>query len=107
MGVASLNGNQFFDRMMLWVTDPKLYPASHYVNKVPHRVIHYFTILQFACFLILWILKASPLGILFPLMIAALVPIRYFASKFFQPEDIKILLEDDEKEDEEMWGGLG
>jgi hypothetical protein len=107
MGVASLNGNQFFDRMTLWVTDPKLYPKSHYVNKVPHKIIHLFTLLQFTCFAVLWVLKTSPIGILFPLMIAALVPIRYYASKLFHSEHIDALLLEDEEEDEKMWGDLG
>jgi len=107
MGVASLNGNQFFERMTLWVTDPKLYPETHYVKKVPHKIIHIFTLIQFACFVILWVLKTSPLGILFPLMIAALVPIRHFATKFFNSEHVDALIEEDEKEDEQMWSEIG
>jgi len=91
--------------MMLWVTDPKFYPDTHYVKTVPHMVIHKFTIIQFLCFAVLWILKTSIIGILFPLMIAALVPIRIFASRFFQKEDIEALLHEDPKEEEEMWEG--
>lgn len=101
MGLASLNGNQFFDRVMLWVTDPKLYPITEYTKKVPRRWIHTFTFIQLMCFVILWVLKASSLGILFPLMIAALVPInmlmaRYIPEKYMQP-----LVADHNHEDEQ------
>lgn len=101
MGFASLNGNQFFDRVMLWVTDPKLYPDSHYVQRVPHKWIHRFTAIQLLCFVALWLLKASSLGILFPLMIAALVPINMYLYKFFKREHIEALLAENAHEDEE------
>lgn len=107
MGVASLGGNQFFERMTLWVTDPKLYPDTHYLMKVPPKIIHLFTLIQFACFVVLWVLKTSSIGILFPLMIAALVPIRYYASKLFDSDHVDALLLEDEKEDEEMWSEIG
>ncbi len=103
MGFASLTGNQFYDRMMLWIMDPKLYPDTHYLKIVPPKVVHRFTIIQSACFVILWILKTSIIGILFPLMIAALVPIRMYASRFFEKEHIKALLSEDLEEEEEMW----
>ena len=105
MGFNSLGGNQFYDRIMLWVTDPKLYPDTHYLKTVPPKVVHRFTILQTVCFVALWILKTSKIGILFPLMIAALVPIRMYASRFFKEDHMKALLTEDLKEEEEMWKG--
>ena len=102
MGVASLGGNQFFERMTLWFRDPKLYPATHYLNVVPNKVVHQFTIVQFLCFVILWVLKTSPAGILFPLFIAALVPIRLFMAKFFKAEHLWALVKEDEEEEEEL-----
>jgi hypothetical protein len=83
MGFASLRGNQFAERLMLWVTDPKLYPQTHYTKHVPPREIHKFTFIQLICFIVLWVLKASALGILFPLMIAALVPINFLVNRIF------------------------
>ncbi len=106
MGFASLGGNQFYERMMLWFTDPKLYPNSHYTKVVPAKEIHKFTFMQFICFVVLWVLKTSKIGILFPLMIAALVPIRLWISRFFKPEHVEALLTEDEKEGEEMSAGL-
>ncbi|MDH5399387.1 MAG: sodium bicarbonate transporter family protein [Cyclobacteriaceae bacterium] len=102
MGLASLAGNQFFERMMLWVTDPKLYPESHYLKIVPPKQIHRFTIIQFLCFVVLWVLKTSAIGILFPLMIGALVPIRLFASRFFERKHIEALIAEDEEEEEKI-----
>lgn len=102
MGFASLGGNQFYDRLMLWVTDPALYPKSHYMVQVPNKAIHRFTMIQLACFVILWFLKTSKIGILFPLMIAALVPIRLFFSRYFKPKHIEALIAEDLEEEEEM-----
>lgn len=100
MGLTSLAGNQFFDRLMLWVTDPKLIPKTHYTRHVPLKSIHKFTLIQLACFVALWVLKASKLGLLFPLMIAALVPINIWINRFFPPNHIKALLaEEHETED--------
>ncbi len=102
MGFASLAGNQFFDRLLLWITDPKLYPKTQYTKNVPPKWIHKFTLIQLLCFIVLWVLKASKLGILFPLMIAALVPIRIFASRFFPPQYVKALIAEDVEEEDQI-----
>lgn len=103
MGFTSLGGNQFIDRLMLWVTDPKLYPETHYIKHVPIKSIHRFTLIQLACFLALWVLKASKVGILFPLLIAALVPIRMLVSRFFPKEHVEALLAEEEKGDKHIF----
>jgi hypothetical protein len=101
MGLTSLAGNQFFERIMLWITDPKLYPKTKYTEAVPHKSIHKFTLIQLVCFAILWVLKASKLGILFPLMIAALVPIGSYIKRFFPQDHFEALIaEEDEEEDD-------
>ncbi len=106
MGLASLGGNQFFERLMLWVTDPKLFPKNHYTKSVPVKYIHRITMIQLACFVVLWLLKASKFGILFPLMIAALVPINIFIYRFFPSNHINTLLaeEPEESEDRHLMG---
>jgi hypothetical protein len=101
MGLASLTGNQFFERIMLWITDPKLYPKTQYTATVPHKWIHKFTLIQLVCFAILWVLKASKLGILFPLMIAALVPIGMYIKHFFPPQYMNALIAEEDEEEEE------
>lgn len=102
MGFASLGGNQFYDRLMLWITDPKLYPDTHYMKEVPNKKIHLFTFIQLACFVVLWVLKTSKIGISFPLMIAALVPIRMFASRYFEEKEMEALIAEDLEEEEEI-----
>ena len=104
MGFTTLGGNDFFDRVRLWVTDPALYPKTHYIRKVPMKTIHLFTALQFLSLVSLWILKTTkiqgfPLGILFPLLIALLVPFRMSMGRFFNEKDLEIL---DSEEDEEV-----
>jgi len=106
MGFNTLAGNDFFDRLRLWVTDPNLYPKTHYIRTVPHKTIHIFTALQLAGLASLWILKTSevggfPLGILFPLLIALLVPFRMLLDRFFDPAHLAIL---DSEESEEIIG---
>ena len=105
MGIATLNGNDFFDRIRLWVTDPKLYPKMHYIRTVPLKTIHIFTLLQLLGLVSLWMLKTIkisgfPLGILFPLLIALLVPFRFLMNRFFDPEHLEAL--DSEGSEEEI-----
>ncbi len=76
MGVASLAANQFFERLKLWLMDPALYPPTHYIRKLPIWSVHSYTMIQALCLAILWVVKASPAGILFPLLIGLLVPLR-------------------------------
>jgi mannitol/fructose-specific phosphotransferase system IIA component (Ntr-type) len=91
MGVASMSGNQLFERMRLWVLDPTHYPPNHYLRAVPQRVIHAYTAVQAACLGVLWLVKASPLGIVFPLFIAMLVPVRMVMGRYFEREHLALL----------------
>ncbi|MFT5326229.1 MAG: mannitol/fructose-specific phosphotransferase system IIA component (Ntr-type) [Planctomycetaceae bacterium] len=91
MGVVSIAGNQLFERVGLWLMDSKLYPQTHYTRNVPMRTIHCFTLIQIACLIVLWLVKASPAAILFPLFIALLVPVRLLVGRFFKQEDLAAL----------------
>ena len=101
MGVVSMAGNSFFERVSLWVKDPALYPVTHCIRRVPLKVIHAFTLLQVVCLGVLWFVKNSTAGILFPVFIAALVPIRLLAGRFFAPEYLAALDAQEEPEEEE------
>ncbi len=106
MGFATLAGNELFERVRMWAMDPKLYPKSHhFVGKVPMKVVHAFTAIQVVCLAALWILKSSPLGLLFPILIALLVPIRRSLSRFFDQEHLRALDEEEEAEVFEDTGG--
>lgn len=96
MGFATLGGNDLFERLRLWVTDPRLYPETHYVATVPARVIHRFTLIQLAALVALWLLKSSPVGILFPILIAGLVPLRLLLDRYFEPQHLAALDTDED-----------
>lgn len=101
MGIASLRGNQFVDRLKLWVTDPTLYPPTHYVRRVSRMVLHTFTLIQVVCLAFLWAVKSSSLGVLFPVCIALLVPIRRGLTRIFSQRDLAFLDADEEPEEEQ------
>ena len=106
MGFATLGGNEFFERVRLWAMDPKLYPQSHhFMNKVPNKTIHAFTFIQLLCLVALWVLKSSKLGLLFPVLIAMLVPIRRSLPRFFSKEHLHALDAEEEAEVLEETGG--
>lgn len=105
MGFATLAGNEFFERVRMWVMDPRLYPSSHhFIGKVPIKVVHTFTAIQVVCLAALWALKSSALGLLFPVLIAMLVPIRRAMPRFFDREHLAAL---DEEEDAEVFEETG
>jgi mannitol/fructose-specific phosphotransferase system IIA component (Ntr-type) len=101
MGVVSMAGNQFFERIRLWLMDPSLYPTTHYIRRVPLKTIHLYTLLQLACLLVLGIVELSPLGILFPIFVLLLVPIRLWAGRYISAEHLAALDSDEEPEEEE------
>jgi mannitol/fructose-specific phosphotransferase system IIA component (Ntr-type) len=106
MGVVSMSGNQFFERLSLWLKDPALYPVTHYIRRVPRWTIHTFTLLQLTCLGVLWFVKSSPLAILFPIFIGLLVPVRLLAGRLFAPEYLAALDADEEPEEEQThWSG--
>lgn len=92
MAIESLPGNQFWERILLLFTAPskryKVLEDYHatFVETVPFKTIVAFTLFQtvylLLCFGITWI----PLvGVLFPLLIMLLVPVRqYMLPKFFK-----------------------
>jgi len=101
MGVVSLVSNQFFERLSLWLIDPALYPSTHYLRRVPIETVHKYTLLQLVSLAVLWIVKASFLGLLFPLFIAGLIPVRLLAGRFFSANDLAALDADEVPEEEE------
>jgi mannitol/fructose-specific phosphotransferase system IIA component (Ntr-type) len=105
MGVVSMKGNQLFERLSLWAMDSSLYPGTHYIRRVPNRTIHLFTVLQLVCLVVLWVVKGNgTIGILFPLFIAALVPVRLLMNRYFKEEHLQALdAEEIPEEEETQW----
>uniref|UniRef100_A0A3Q2YP90 Anion exchange protein n=1 Tax=Hippocampus comes TaxID=109280 RepID=A0A3Q2YP90_HIPCM len=69
MGVASLSGIQFWDRIKLYMMPSKHQPDLSYLRHVPLRRVHLFTLIQIICLAVLWILKSTFLAIIFPVMV--------------------------------------
>jgi len=106
MGVASTRGNQLFERLQLWFIDPARFPTAYYLRAVPTRVVHSYTAIQGACLAVLWVVKTSAVGILFPLFIGLLVPVRMLLNRRFEPEHLA-LLDAEEEPDEEVFRETG
>ncbi|XP_008781062.2 probable boron transporter 2 [Phoenix dactylifera] len=92
MAIESLPGNQFWERILLLFTAPsrryKVLEEYHttFVETVPFKTIAIYTLFQttylLMCFGITWIPIA---GVLFPLLIMLLIPVRQYAlPKFFK-----------------------
>ncbi|XP_030292394.1 electrogenic sodium bicarbonate cotransporter 1-like isoform X3 [Sparus aurata] len=91
MGVASLNGVQFMDRLQLLLMPAKHQPDLIYLRHVPQRRIHLFTFIQGLCLAALWILKSTVAAIIFPVMILALVAVRKAMDYVFSQHDLSYL----------------
>ncbi|XP_050795704.1 electrogenic sodium bicarbonate cotransporter 4 [Gopherus flavomarginatus] len=88
MGVASLNGIQFWDRCKLFLMPAKHQPDYAFLRHVPLRRIHLFTLVQIICLAILWILKSTVAAIIFPVMILALILVRKMLDFVFSQHDL-------------------
>ncbi|KAF4074356.1 hypothetical protein AMELA_G00238620 [Ameiurus melas] len=91
MGVASLNGVQFMDRLKLLLMPAKHQPDLIYLRHVPLRKVHLFTFVQLLCLALLWILKSTVAAIIFPVMILALVAVRKAMDYVFSQHDLSFL----------------
>uniref|UniRef100_A0A8C3MLK3 Anion exchange protein n=1 Tax=Geospiza parvula TaxID=87175 RepID=A0A8C3MLK3_GEOPR len=88
MGVASLNGIQFWDRCKLFLMPAKHQPDYVFLRHVPLRRIHLFTLVQIVCLAVLWILKSTVAAIIFPVMILALILVRRLLDFIFSQHDL-------------------
>ncbi|XP_028302328.1 electroneutral sodium bicarbonate exchanger 1 isoform X2 [Gouania willdenowi] len=91
MGVSSLKGIQFFDRLMLFGMPAKHQPDFIYLRHVPLRKVHLFTLTQLTCLVLLWVIKHSPAAIVFPMMVLALVFIRKLLDFCFSKRELSYL----------------
>ncbi|VVB06598.1 unnamed protein product [Arabis nemorensis] len=99
MAIESLPGNQFWERILLLFTAPsrrfKVLEDNHatFVETVPFKTIAVFTLFQttylLICFGLTWIPIA---GVMFPLMIMFLIPVRqYILPTFFKSAHLQDL----------------
>ncbi|XP_058864627.1 electrogenic sodium bicarbonate cotransporter 4-like isoform X3 [Acipenser ruthenus] len=105
MGVASLNGIQFWDRCKLYLMPAKHQPDYTFLRHVPLRRVHLFTVVQIVCLTVLWVLKSTMAAIIFPVMILGLIIVRKMLDWVFSQHDLAwlddILPEKDKKKEED------
>uniref|UniRef100_A0A3B5MPI0 Anion exchange protein n=1 Tax=Xiphophorus couchianus TaxID=32473 RepID=A0A3B5MPI0_9TELE len=111
MGVSSLKGIQFFDRIKLFGMPAKHQPDLIYLRYVPLWKVHVFTLVQLTCLVLLWVIKASAAAVVFPMMVLALVFIRKLLDLLFTNRELSWLddlmpeksrLEEEEEEERKM-----
>ncbi|KAI8826776.1 HCO3 transporter family-domain-containing protein [Fimicolochytrium jonesii] len=81
MGLGALSANTFFSRIVLLCTDPRLVPSRYEAafGRWGKRTVNLFTLMQVAITAVTyWLSERAPtgVGLLFPLVILGLVPVR-------------------------------
>ncbi|CAP34996.2 Protein CBR-ABTS-2 [Caenorhabditis briggsae] len=86
MAFSSLTGNEFWERILLIFTEQRAYPPTHYIRRVPQRVIHQFTMIEFIQLVVLVAIGFAQyhyVEMVFPIVIAAFIPFRHFILPLF------------------------
>ncbi|XP_051577166.1 sodium bicarbonate cotransporter 3-like isoform X4 [Myxocyprinus asiaticus] len=91
MGVSSLKGIQFFDRIKLFGMPAKHQPDLIYLRYVPLWKVHIFTLVQLTCLVLLWVIKVSAAAVVFPMMVLALVFVRKLLDFCFTKRELSWL----------------
>ncbi|KAM7358801.1 anion exchange protein Ae2 isoform 3-T6 [Cochliomyia hominivorax] len=91
MGIASMSGVQFFERIRLFFMPVKHYPPTPYVKRVPTWKMHLFTFIQVLCLALLWAVKSSKISLAFPFFLIMMVPIRQRLAAFYKPQEMQAL----------------
>ena len=71
MGVNTLKGMQFIDRLFLVLMPAKHQPDYLYLRHVPLFKVHVFTLIQVGSLAALWIIKSTKASLIFPLMVSS------------------------------------
>nr|KAF6277143.1 solute carrier family 4 member 2 [Myotis myotis] len=92
MGVTSLNGIQFYERLHLLLMPPKHHPDVTYVKKVRTLRMHLFTALQLLCLALLWAVMSTAASLAFPFILILTVPLRMVVlTRIFTDREMKCL----------------
>jgi len=95
LGISALPGNEMWERMKGLFKETKIAKKEKW-SGIPSTVVNSFTLLQVACLAAMFWVKESSVGVLFPVIIAMLAPLRFGLVKFglIKKEDMDILDED-------------
>lgn len=80
LGTSALPGNEMWERMQELFKDSEKAPKERW-SAVPKKVSMLFTAIQIACLGAMVYVKESPIGVLFPVVIALLAPLRFALEK--------------------------
>ena len=92
MGVSSLKGLQFFERLQLLFIPKKYQPDYVFLKYVPLNRVHLFTFIQLGNLILLWVIKSHPTtSIAFPVMLVVICAIRKFMECIFTKRELRLL----------------
>ncbi|GIQ80643.1 bicarbonate transporter, eukaryotic [Kipferlia bialata] len=104
IGYTTLSQVQLWERIQILFMSPNLYPPQHYVRHVRKRALVAFTIVQAGILIFFFAVEHSSYGIIFPLFIPCLIPLREkLLPRFFTRQDLHQL----DKEEEPAATGFG
>ena len=93
LGTSALPGNEMWERIKGLFKDSTTNTKQDKWSGLSKKVVNSFTLLQCACLGAMFWVKSSPIGVLFPVVIAMLAPLRFGLEKYgiISKEDIAIL----------------
>lgn len=97
LGASALPGCEMWERVIGIFKDKTIAPKEPWTDKVPTRTTNLFTLIQVSCLASMFWVKESPVGVLFPVIIAMLAPLRFALEKtgLVKKEYMDILDKDD------------
>lgn len=96
LGTSALPGNEMWERMKGFFKETSIARKQKW-SSIPKRVVNGFTFLQVGCLASMYLIKNSRLGVLFPVVIAMLAPLRFSLEKLglVSKEEMDLLDADD------------
>ncbi|XP_071478970.1 electroneutral sodium bicarbonate exchanger 1-like [Diadema antillarum] len=91
MGIASLKGVQFVDRLALFFMPLKYQPDYIYLRHVGIRRVYLFTFIQLMCLVVLWVIKSTMAALIFPIMVLGMVGVRKAMDKVFTQQELEMM----------------
>ncbi|XP_072180717.1 electroneutral sodium bicarbonate exchanger 1-like isoform X2 [Diadema setosum] len=91
MGIASLKGVQFVDRLALFFMPLKYQPDYIYLRHVSIRRVYLFTAIQLMCLVVLWVIKSTMAALIFPIMVLGMVGVRKAMDMIFTQQELEMM----------------
>jgi hypothetical protein len=81
LGFSALPGIEMWERIKGLFKDKSIAPKQPWSDKVPNKIVRLFTLIQLACLGAMFYVKESSFGVLFPIIIAMLAPLKISLEK--------------------------